>query len=336
MIFNYNCPQCGADLVYDPEVGKMLCHHCGYTEAVAEKEEVLKPQEAPKDEHYHCPSCGAQLAIEQRSTSTICEYCGAPLILGDRLQGIKRPLKLIPFKIGKKEVRAAFKKWCHNGRIAPAGFTSERNLSRLQALYVPYWLFDADVTADLQATATRIRTFTDGRYMVTETWFYNVFRELELGYEHIDYDAAKSLDDNEMAKIAPYNYAELKDFATPYLAGFQSNQYDFTSSDLWPYIQKKIKGYSEDFARQTISGYSSVALRNFNIRFNRTSSTYTLMPLWFMEYRYGGKDYFFMMNGQTGKVIGKPPVSKGKIFLRFLLTFGITFAICLALGVFLL
>ena len=36
-----------------------------------------------------------------------------------------------------------------------------------------------------------------------------------------------------------------------------------------------------------------------------------------VAYNYKDKDYIFAMNGQTGKVVGKPPLSIGKIFAWF-------------------
>ncbi|MDE6421089.1 MAG: hypothetical protein K2K87_11250, partial [Lachnospiraceae bacterium] len=34
--------------------------------------------------------------------------------------------------------------------------------------------------------------------------------------------------------------------------------------------------------------------------------------VWVYEYAYGGETYTFYVNGQTGKIIGKMPISKPK------------------------
>lgn len=39
---------------------------------------------------------------------------------------------------------------------------------------------------------------------------------------------------------------------------------------------------------------------------------YALMPAWTMTYRYKGELYYFAMNGQTGKIAGRVPVSRKK------------------------
>ena len=42
-------------------------------------------------------------------------------------------------------------------------------------------------------------------------------------------------------------------------------------------------------------------------------ANYAMLPVWLFTYKYKDKDYTFMVNGQTGKVVGEPPVSKLKV-----------------------
>jgi hypothetical protein len=38
------------------------------------------------------------------------------------------------------------------------------------------------------------------------------------------------------------------------------------------------------------------------------------MPVWQYVYQYKNKDYPFYVNGETGKIIGTVPLSKGKVW----------------------
>ena len=44
-----------------------------------------------------------------------------------------------------------------------------------------------------------------------------------------------------------------------------------------------------------------------------------LVPLWIASYRWKGKTFRFMVNGQTGKVVGTAPVSAIKVGIAILL-----------------
>ena len=60
-----------------------------------------------------------------------------------------------------------------------------------------------------------------------------------------------------------------------------------------------------------------------------------MLPVWFLNYTYRGKDYPFAMNGQTGTRFGILPVSRLRKFLLGLALFlGISALILLFGGVF--
>lgn len=65
--------------------------------------------------------------------------------------------------------------------------------------------------------------------------------------------------------------------------------------------------------RADISGYTTVRVKRKVVRMLGTDWHYMTLPVWFMNYRHGGKNYNFAINGQTGKVAGIYPVSGGKL-----------------------
>ncbi len=57
--------------------------------------------------------------------------------------------------------------------------------------------------------------------------------------------------------------------------------------------------------------------KNKHIDTKNVKSDYVLLPVWMISYDYNQSDYTFAMNGQTGKVVGKPPISTGKVTAWF-------------------
>lgn len=55
------------------------------------------------------------------------------------------------------------------------------------------------------------------------------------------------------------------------------------------------------------------------------ASFYSFLPLWRYVYRYGGKNYEFYVNGQTGKAVGEAPTSLSKALVWFVAVFGSLF-----------
>ena len=43
----------------------------------------------------------------------------------------------------------------------------------------------------------------------------------------------------------------------------------------------------------------------------------SLLPVWMVCYDYKDSEHIFAMNGETGKIVGRPPLSVGKIVTWF-------------------
>ncbi len=41
------------------------------------------------------------------------------------------------------------------------------------------------------------------------------------------------------------------------------------------------------------------------------------MPVWMLNTKWNGKDFLFAMNGQTGRLVGELPVSRGRFWALF-------------------
>ncbi|MTD30613.1 TFIIB-type zinc ribbon-containing protein [Planomicrobium sp. YIM 101495] len=319
MVIHYECPNCGSDMAFDAETGKLSCPSCGRQDDIetfpeSNIERKFDPDEAKE---YHCENCGAVILTEAETTATHCSFCGAPVVLADRLSGDLAPALVIPFSIGKEEAVVAFRKWTKNGRLTPRGFMNGDRIKKMTGMYVPFWLYDIDGTADVSALATKVRTYTRGDTIYTETDFYDVRREIDLSYLKVPADASEKMDDELMDKLEPYDYGNLKEFKMPYLAGYLAEKYDYDDKALFSRVQSKVVPYIDAYIHRTISGYSTVSYTNKQIDAGSRSVYYTLLPVWMVYYDFENTEHTFAMNGQTGKVVGKPPISGGKVALWF-------------------
>lgn len=353
MVLQYKCPDCGADMSYDAEKRVLLCPSCGHAKDISEMENEINDGNREKthdaqassndineiygdyeefDEkstyttyaendavHYICENCGAELITDKDTTATSCSYCGAPMILGDRLSGKMAPAKVIPFSISKQQAEQAFRKWCKNGLVTPKDFMTANRIKSITGMYVPFWLYDVNGRGEVQAKATRTHSYTSGDYRITETKHYNVYRKVSLNFDDIPVDASEKMPDDMMDKLEPFSYNDLVDFNTPYLSGFIAEKYNYTDKELFPRLKEKTFDYVESFIQSTITSYDSVNVVNRHYDAKQKNASYTLLPVWMLAYDYHGKEYLFAMNGQTGKVVGKPPISKGRVVFWYIL-----------------
>lgn len=319
MIIQYKCPNCGSDMRFDSKKGTLSCPSCGRQDNIENFSDEFIEKTFDENEvvHYECNNCGAEILTDPDTTATNCSFCGAPVVLGDRLRGELAPAKVIPFSISKEEAIAAFKKWCRNGLLTPRGFMAADRIKEITGIYVPFWMYDLDSNAQVEAVGTKIRTYTRGDYIYTETRFYNVYRDIDLRYVNVPVDASEKLNDELMDKLEPYHYGNLKEFKTPYLAGYIAEKYNFTDEELYSRVKEKVQPFIDSYIQSTIQGYATVNYKNKQIHTSKKNAMYVLLPVWMFAYDYDDQEHIFAMNGQTGKVVGKPPLSAGKIAAWF-------------------
>ena len=353
-ITNYQCPACTGPLHFASGSGKLACEYCGSAYDVAEIEALYAGQEEKAEaafqeteakgetgelgeepawdtsalqedwgadsegmKAYSCPSCGAELICDATTAATSCPYCGNNTIVPGQFGGTMKPDYVIPFKLDKKAAVAALKKHYSKKFFLPRAFSSGNHLEEVQGIYVPFWLFDAGAEADCRFHATRSHTHTDGDYRVTVTEHFDVRRSGTMEFERIPVDGSKKMPDDYMDSIEPFDYAGLKSFSTAYLPGYLADKYDVTAQESMERADRRCHNSAFDQMRRDISGYEVVNQVGGNVRLHRGKVHYVLMPVCTLRTRWKNQDYLFMMNGQTGKMVGDLPVSNGKVTAFF-------------------
>lgn len=331
-ILEYKCPACGGGMSFDSALQKVKCPYCD-TEyemealkelddtADAEEREDL-PWEDPTGtqwqdgeeaglRRYICRSCGGEIITESTTAATSCPYCDNPVVMAEHLSGSLRPDCLIPFKLDKKAAEEALLKHLSGKPLLPKVFKDENHIREVKGIYVPFWLYDADVDADFRYRTTRVRHWSDSNYTYTETSHFSVRRAGTLAFNAVPVDGSAKMEDALMESIEPYDLSEAVDFQTAYLAGFYADKYDVSAEDSAARANERIRQSTRDSFAQTVHGYASVVPQGSNIRLNSSRIRYALMPVWVLNTNYRGTNYLFAMNGQTGKFVGDLPVDKG-------------------------
>ena len=193
----YKCPCCGGAIAFDSTRQKMKCPYCDTEfemEALASYDTELQSEKSDNMEwettaggdwqegetdglrSYVCKSCGGEIVCEETTASATCPYCGSPVVMKSRLSGILKPDCIIPFKLDKKAAKEALKKHVNSKKLVPALFKSENHINEIKGVYVPFWLFDASVTANITYRGEKTRHWSDSEYEYIEHNYYNIYR----------------------------------------------------------------------------------------------------------------------------------------------------------------
>ncbi|MDR0434039.1 MAG: hypothetical protein LBH21_03110 [Gracilibacteraceae bacterium] len=334
-VLDYKCPSCGAPLVFDSGSQHMSCGHCGSEFETAALQEYENSKfgdadcewegygsgdwQAEEKENLRlavCPSCGGELFGEAVTIAAECPYCDNVMILRESLEGPLRPDIVIPFQVNKEAAVEALKKFYRRKPLLPGLFREQNRLERVKGIYAPFWLFDCDVSARIAYKATRVSRRSDARYNYVTTKHYHVLRAGDVGFAKVPVDGSVKLDDALMESLEPYDYGLAQSFSPAYLSGFLADRYDVDAAESGKRANERVKNSARALFDDTVrnNGYSDFHMESLNIRLKRGAIRYALLPVWLLHTKYKEKDYFFAMNGQTGKFVGRLPIAWGKFW----------------------
>lgn len=353
----YKCKVCGGDLAWDPAIQKLKCRFCdeeydlsaysvienteidkdsdgviqeseleekdkgklaeelGYTEATDDSYNDVKDLRV-----YKCQNCGAEIVTDKATVATHCVYCNNPVVLTEQLVEDFQPEYLIPFRIERSKITEMYINYIKKP-FTPDSFLSESHISLIKGVYVPFWLYDLELTGMMKAECDNITHSSDSNYNYSHHHIYDVNRVGKLDFKSIPVDASLKIPDDAMDSIEPFNMKDLVKFDTTYLAGYLAERFTVSEEDSFDRAKSRSLNTMIDVLRKTIKGYSSVSIKSKSANALKKDSKYVMLPVYILFTNYEGEEYIFAVNGQTGKIRGNVPVDKSKLLKYFISRF---------------
>ena len=349
-IQEYKCPNCGGAIGFDPGTQEMVCPYCGTTMDVAALKALDDVLAHAQDSEavdwgyegsgwgegeqqgmavYSCKSCAGEIVGDETLGATTCPFCGNPVVLTSKFSGTLRPEMVIPFRFGKAEAMQALEKHYLKKTLLPKVFKDKNHLDEIKGVYVPYWLYNANVGAQIAYKATKVRSWSSGSYDYTETYYYHIHRGGNLGFDNVPVDGSTSIDNTLTESIEPFPMEAATGFQTAYLAGYFANKYDVDSTESSKRAYERMKASTSSEFAKTVTGYTTVTPVNTNLHVYNGNIKYALLPVWLLNTSWQEKNFIFAMNGSTGKFVGDLPLDKKAFAKWFFMLFGIVTVVML-------
>ena len=316
------CPNCEGVLEYDKKNNLWNCKNCQktFSEETVENYNTIKEPKKRKDttnnqksedlqadfSYYSCPDCGAEIVMDDTTTATFCVYCGNTAIIRNKLQGEFKPSKVIPFKTTKEQAINEFTSYNKGKLFIPKEFTNKNNIEKISGIYIPFFIYDCEVSANIDVRGTKVSHWSDSKFDYTKTDIYNIATSGKMHFENIPVDGSTRFPDDIMNSIEPFYYADLTDFHPSYLSGFLSERYDTSMDELFEIAKNRSITTANQTLLNTITGYTSKSITNNTTTVEKNdTSEYVLLPVWMLNVKYKNQIYTLAMNRSNRKVYWK-------------------------------
>jgi len=276
-----------------------------------------------------CNNCGAEVSFDLKTQVLRCEFCGSTY-LAEVPQTAAKPWQaeevIIPLSLTEGDANTKFNEWVKKGLFKPGDLTMMLQRAPLQGIYIPTWNYSFEANTnwagDKRYTRTISQTNSDGSRSTRtiEEW------EPRSGSRHEFYNlfiaASGGLTNQEVDALAPFPLEDAVPYAAEYFAGKQAEVPQKSPEQAWGEAQNIAQEAEERAVRMQVDRITHCSTSFYN-----EAHRMVYVPIWISGYHYKSKYYRVLINGRTGEVKGKKPVS----VLKVLIACGIVAAVIAAI-----
>ncbi len=322
------CTSCGSPL----EANARFCPACGLPLDEEKPSALRKGTDqsigAMPNHTFECKNCGSQVATSVDQRSYVCPFCDSSYVteIAKRVSGRQRPEFVIGFAITREQAQEKYFKWLKkNSWFRPGDLAAKAVSERQKGVYLPFWHFSMDAQSRWAARIGeywyRTETYTTrdskGKTVtrtrqVRETEWFPLQGQHRHYYSGFLVPATVGVSIKEAAAIQPFQLTSLSRYRPFFLAGWMAEEYSIEKKEAILEAKKEFANREREAVRRFLPGDTSSNLQ-VSSHFEVTGSDLILLPIHVLSYRYRDQVFRFLVNGQTGKVVGEKPISKQRI-----------------------
>ncbi|MFD1797433.1 zinc ribbon domain-containing protein [Paracoccus aurantiacus] len=288
-----------------------------------------------------CPNCGAKFELSGDGHAATCPFCATAVVTDTGSTRQIKPQGVVPFVVTEDQARAALEDWLGRLWFAPSGLVAyARKGRRMTGVYSPFWTFDADTAT--QYSGQRGDWYYETHYVtqivngerrrvpqrVRKTRWSSARGRVGRAFNDVLVLASSALPRRFTDALTPWDLSHLRPYDPQYLAGFEAEGYTIPLASGHDIAQQEMAGVIMMDVRRDIGG-DEQRIERAETAYASETFKHVLLPVWSAAYKYNGKSYRFVVNGQSGRVQGERPWSIWKIAVAAILA-----AILLALFLF--
>jgi DNA-directed RNA polymerase subunit RPC12/RpoP len=285
----------------------------------------------------HCSACGATLTVEAHLRTANCPYCDSPSVV-ERPPSTNRPdpMFVLGFGVVRERAESLVQRWIKSRGVFAHSGLKTATLEKIRGVYLPAYLYGAIADTDYDAqigenyTVTETYTTTDSKgRAVTRTRTVVKTEWRHLSGQHTCYvldvlvTASNGIPNAELEAVEPFDLRALRRYTPAVLSGWIAEEPSVSKDDCFGLAHDESVEKVGDALGKFMPGDSYRDL-NYRTTVRDEVIDLVLLPIWVFAARYAEDKppVRILVNGQTGEVQGRVPLSKIKITVAILCLVG--------------
>lgn len=287
--------------------------------------------------HLECTNCGAGLQLAETQRTVLCPFCALPSVVERPPRPEQpNPLFAVAFVLTRERAQEAVRAWARS-----RGFFSHRGLRTareedLRGVYLPAYLYSSEAHTTFSALIGE--NYTETEYYWTKDEKGNRVQRARtvvktewrpFSGQHATYlfdvlvTASRSVANLDLEALEPFDLRFLRRYSAALLSGWLAEEPSLTVAECAGLARSEAQAHLAAELPRFMPGDTHQQLQ-FAVSFARESLELVLVPVWVLALRYDPEKppLRVLVNGQTGAVHGKAPLSALRIALAVLLALG--------------
>jgi hypothetical protein len=314
------CSQCG----FPYDVQSPYCPACGHAGQHRAPLAQARSGASESPLRWECKQCGSQVVVVASQRSYTCPFCESNMVVeqsADRA-GRFNPDFVVGFRLAPDAAADTFRRWIRqNSWFRPGDLHQARITDRLRGVYLPFWAFSALAQSRWSAqigeywyrTERVTVTDKDGKQhtqvrTVRETEWWPLSGQHHRYYTGHLVPASHGLSVADAESIKPFHLAACQRYQSYFLAGWSCEEYSIDRDEALHVCRAEFANRERHAVAAFLPGDTSSGLE-VQSELEIIDADLVLLPVYLLSYRYRGKSYRFLINGQTGAIMGNKPIS---------------------------
>ncbi|AUX32329.1 hypothetical protein SOCE836_044660 [Sorangium cellulosum] len=281
-----------------------------------------------------CETCGASLRVEADQRTAVCPFCASPSVV-ERPPSNDRPSPhfVLGFSMARESAQGAVTAWLGKRSLFVQSSVKKGTIDAIRGVYTPAYLYSAmaqtryaaQIGENYQETETYTTTDDKGN-TVTRTRVVTRTEHRHLEGQHATYVmdvlvvASRGVQNAELEAIEPFDLRTMRRYTPAVLSGWVAEEPTMTQAECYALARREaLEKVGRDLPG-FMPGDSHHGLTH-ETRLDQETLELIYVPLWVLAIRHDPREPPFrvLINGQTGAIHGKAPLSWVKIALAVLL-----------------
>jgi len=300
------CSNCGGRMAFDADENSLTCQYCGNHQSlfdamssgamVPEQNFIValattKGHSQPIASHViKCAGCGAAFQFSPEMISRACAYCGTPYVIEQtETRDLIAPEGIVPFSISREQAQRAALTWYEKNKFKILSADALPS-----GIYLPAWTFDIGGVIDWSC----VIEVNDKSLAQSGSALADENDLLVSASQTLSPGLTQEIDGFPLHQLVPYD--------ARYLADWAAETYTVQVGDASLVARSRVLAKTQPLVRAGITNkYEHLQFSTLKLVID--SYKLVLLPLWIARYRFEGKWYSVVINGQTGNVRSEKP-----------------------------